>query len=321
LPRAVPPTLLRATRMVISPPQMTDLVHHPLRDSAEQTRLIARDARAERNRLLSLVVPALALIGFLLLIPLGWLTWQSLVNEGGLTPEHYLRLVEDETYFKSFVLTFEISGLVTLLAILLGYPVSYLLCQLPPRWAAFGLALVIVPFWTSLLVRTYAWMVLLQRRGLVNTWLMDLGVIERPIPFVHNVTGTTIGMLHIMLPFMVLPLYAAMRGIDKEFMRAAANLGATPRYAFWRVFFPLSQPGLFAGTVLVFVICLGFYVTPELLGGGRVIMVSMLVQRNVELYYQWGAASSVAVVLLVFVFIAFAALNRVLAVERVFGAR
>lgn len=301
---------------------MASLVEQrPSLAAAEQERLIARDARRERDRLLSLVVPALALVGVLLLLPLGWLAWQSFMGETGLTLEHYRRVFEDSTYSKSFLLTFEISAMVTGLAILLGYPLSYMLCQLRPRWAALGLALVIVPFWTSLLVRTYAWMVLLQRRGLVNTTLMDLGVIEQPLAFVHNVTGTMIGMLHIMLPFMVLPLYATMRGIDPELMRAAANLGGSPRYAFWRVFFPLSRPGLLAGTVLVFVICLGFYVTPELLGGGRVVMVSMLVQRNVELYFQWGAASSVAVILLILVFAAFAVLNRFLAVERVFGAR
>lgn len=288
---------------------------------AEQERLIARDARRERDRLLTLILPALTLVAILLLLPLGWLTWQSFVGDSGLTLEHYVRVFEDSTYSKSFLLTFEISAMVTGLAILLGYPLSYMLCQLPPRWAAFGLALVIVPFWTSLLVRTYAWMVLLQRRGLINKTLIDLGVIDQPLAFVHNITGTTIGMLHIMLPFMVLPLYATMRAIDPELMRAAANLGGNPRYAFWRVFFPLSRPGLLAGTTLVFVICLGFYVTPELLGGGRVVMVSMLVQRNVELYFQWGAASSVAVILLIIVFAAFAFLNRFLAVERVFGAR
>lgn len=293
----------------------------PTSMAAEQERLIARDARRERDRLLALMLPALALMAVLLLLPLGWLTWQSFVGDAGLTLEHYVRVFGDSTYSKSFLLTFEISAMVTGLAILLGYPLSYMLCQLPPRWAAFGLALVIVPFWTSLLVRTYAWMVLLQRRGLINKTLLDLGVIDQPLAFVHNITGTTIGMLHIMLPFMVLPLYATMRAIDPELMRAAANLGGNPRYAFWRVFFPLSRPGLLAGITLVFVICLGFYVTPELLGGGRVVMVSMLVQRNVELYFQWGAASSVAVILLIIVFAAFALLNRFFAVERVFGAR
>src|SRR5262249_26323349 len=159
----------------------------------------------------------------------------------------------------------------------------------------------ILPFWTSLIVRTYAWMVLLQRRGVVNESLLNLGIVEQPLSFVYNMTGVTIGMLHIMLPFMILPLYASMRGADMELMRAAANLGASPVYAFWRVFFPLSRSGLIAGIVLVFTISLGFYVTPELMGGGRVVMVSMLVQRNVEIYSQWGAASSVAVILLVFV--------------------
>jgi ABC-type spermidine/putrescine transport system permease subunit I len=207
------------------------------------------------------------------------------------------------------------------LAVLIGYPLSYLLSQLTGKWATIGLALVIVPFWTSLLVRTYAWLVLLQRKGIINNALLELDLISEPLKLVHNFTGTVIGMLHIMLPFMVLPLYASMKRIDLSLMRAASNLGASPVHAFWQVFFPLSRAGLMAGTLLVFVLCLGFYITPEILGGGHTIMISMLVQRNVELYFEWGAASSVAIVLLVMVLVVFGFLNRVLAVERVFGAR
>ena len=283
---------------------------------------VVRDARREQTRLLSLVLPALVVIALLLFTPLGWLAFQSVVDrEGALTGAHYLRIYEDTAYQSTFWLTFEISGLVTLLAILLGYPLSYMLAQLPPRLAAIGLGFVIVPFWTSVLVRTYAWLVLLQRKGLVNDLLVDLAVVERPLALVHNYAGTAVGMLHIMLPFMVLPLYATMRRIEPDLMQAAANLGARPTYAFWHVFFPLSRPGLLAGTLLVFVLCLGFYITPELLGGGRTILISMLVQRNVELYFEWGAASSVAVVLLVCVVIVFWVMSKVLSVERLFGGR
>ena len=133
---------------------------------------------------------------------------------------------------------------------------------------------VMLPFWTSLLVRTYAWLVLLQRTGLINTWGIDLGLWSEPLPLVYNLTGTLIGMVHIMVPFVVLPLYSSMRTIDRSLIQAAANLGASPVQGFWRVFFPLSLPGLTAGSLVVFILCLGVYVTPAVLGGGRVIMVS-----------------------------------------------
>ena len=158
---------------------------------------------------------------------------------------------------------------------------------------------VLLPFWTSLLVRTYAWLVLLQLKGLVNGWLIDAGIIDTPLRLVHNFTGNLIGMSQIMLPFLVLPLYASMRAIDPDYVKAAANLGAGPIAAFWRVFFPLSLPGLFAGMLLVFVLSLGFFVTPVVLGGGRIIMVAMRIEKSISLYSNWGAASALAVVLLV----------------------
>jgi putative spermidine/putrescine transport system permease protein/spermidine/putrescine transport system permease protein len=158
---------------------------------------------------------------------------------------------------------------------------------------------VLIPFWTSLLVRTYAWLVLLQKKGLINNIALDIGLISEPIKFVHNTTGTLIGMVHIMLPFLILPLYANMRSIDKDCLKAASSLGATPTRAFWTVFFPLSLPGLTAGLLIVFVLCLGFYVTPAILGGGRVIMAAMKISSNIELYFSWGAASALGVVLLV----------------------
>jgi putative spermidine/putrescine transport system permease protein/spermidine/putrescine transport system permease protein len=178
---------------------------------------------------------------------------------------------------------------------------------------------VLIPFWTSLLVRTYAWLVLLQRRGLINETLQDWGLIDAPLRLVQNYTGTVIGMLHIMLPFMILPLYAALRAVDANYMRAASNLGASPVRAFWTVFFPLSLPGVIAGSLLVFILSLGFYVTPALLGGGRVMMVSMKIQQNAGLYFDWGAASALGVVLLAITFVIFWVLGRFMRIERLFG--
>ena len=287
---------------------------------APNAALIRKAEWSEKATFLALMLPALLFVGILLLIPLAWLAGQSIFYPEP-TLDHYSRIITDESYWRSFRTTFEISFLVTGLAMLIGYPLCYLLSQLPNRLAIFGLFLVLVPFWTSLLVRTYAWMVLLQRRGPINDFLLSTGLIDRPLTLMNNFTGTVIGMLHIMLPFLILPLYATMKKIDFDLMKASASLGAHPIRAFWTIYFPLSMPGLVAGTLLVFVLSLGFYITPELLGGGRVVMVSMLIQRNVTLYFEWGSASSVAIVLLVLIGIIFWILNRFLAVERVFGAR
>lgn len=282
---------------------------------------LARDARRERRRALALALPALLLVGLVALLPTGWLFWLSVIEGEKLSAAHYLRLVEEESYRRIFWTTFEIAAVVTVLAALLGYPLAYWLSRLPERWANFGLVLVLVPFWTSLLVRTYAWLVLLQRRGLVNRALQGLGLIDEPLRLVHNWTGTVIGMLHILLPFLVLPVYASLRAIDPAYLAAAASLGASPVRAFWTVFFPLSLPGLLAGCLLVFVLALGFYVTPAILGGGRVLMVAMKVQENAGLYLDWGAASALAVVLLLATLALFALLARLVPLERLLLGR
>ena len=157
---------------------------------------------------------------------------------------------------------------------------------------------VLLPFWTSLLVRTYAWLVLLQKKGMLNDFAIYLGLWETPVKLVHNMTGTLIGMAHIMLPFLVLPLYGSMRKIEREMMHAAASLGASPVQAFWKVYFPLSLSGMVAGSLIVFILCLGFYVTPAVLGGGRVIMVATQITAILENQFDWGAASALGVVLL-----------------------
>ena len=276
--------------------------------------------RLEQRRLGWLAWPGLALIGIVALAPIAWLFWMSFLGKDGFTLEHYYRLL-DENYIRTLQTTFEISFLVTFISVLIGYPLAYMISQVKPRLATFLMMLVLFPVWTSLLVRCYAWLVLLQRRGVINTWLQDVGLIETPLPMMHNFTGTTIGMLHIMLPFMVLPLYSSMRAINRDYMRDAANLGASPVRAFWQIYVPLSLPGLFAGIVIVFVLCLGFYVTPALLGGGRVYMWSMQIERNVTYHADWGAASALGVVLLVITLAILWGVGRVIGFDRIVGGK
>jgi putative spermidine/putrescine transport system permease protein/spermidine/putrescine transport system permease protein len=261
--------------------------------------VLSADARRESWALLGLCSPGIVLVGIIIVVPIGWLFWLSLFDEAGmLSGANYARFVEQASYVRTFITTFEVAFIVTGLCVLLGYPLAYMLSQLPRRAASICLIFVILPFWTSVLVRTYAWLVILQRKGLLNTWLMDLGVISQPLPLAHNFAGVVIGMTHILLPFLVLPLYASMKAIDADYLRAAMNLGAPPTATFWQIFFPLSLPGLAAGVVIVFILCLGFFVTPALMGGGKVIMWAMRMEQTTSLYSNWGAGSALGVVLL-----------------------
>lgn len=279
---------------------------------------LATQEATEGRRILALASPGLVLIGLVLFLPIGWLFYLSFTGPDGFTLEHYQRMSHG-AYIKTFTTTFKIAFVVTGVCVLLGYPLAYLISQVSERMRPWLLACVLLPFWTSLLVRTYAWLVLLQRRGIINSWLQDMGLIDQPLRIVHNFTGTTIGMVHIMLPFLVLPLYASMKSIDRDLMKAASNCGATPIQAFWQVFFPLSLPGLFAGVVLVFVLCLGFYVTPAVLGGGRVVMWAMQIESNVALYANWGAASALGVALLVVTLAILWIMTRLFRINRYLG--
>ncbi|MEL7254346.1 MAG: ABC transporter permease [Pseudomonadota bacterium] len=281
---------------------------------------LRRDGQLERLKLFGLSSPALLLVLVILVIPVGWLFYVSFIGaDGTFSMENYERMIKRKSYARIFQTTFEVSLLTTALCILIGYPLAYFMSQLPTKWANLCLITVLLPFWTSLLVRTYAWLVLLQKNGLVNNWAISLGLWDEPIKIVHNLNGTLIGMVHIMLPFLILPVYGAMRAIDRDYLKAAANLGASPRRAFWTVFFPLSTPGLFAGALMVFILCLGFFVTPAVLGGGKVIMVSMKIVSNIELFVNWGAASALGVVLLVLTVVVLWIASRFLRLDQMTG--
>ncbi|MCX7623357.1 MAG: ABC transporter permease [Thermomicrobium sp.] len=268
---------------------------------------------------LVLLAPALVALLVLFVYPILRLLFTSVVDDGQFTLEHYRRIVEVDLYLRVLRTTFVIAVQVTAICLVLGYPLAYFLATLRPRSARLLMILVLIPFWTSILVRTYAWMVLLQRQGVVNRWLLELGLIDEPLRMMYNRIGVLVGMSHVLLPFMVLPTYAVMRGIDRSLLRAAANLGASPVQAFLRVFLPLSLPGVAAGSLLVFILALGFFITPALMGGRTDMMIAQLIETQIRTELNFAFAAALATVLLVITLIVFAVYNRLLGIEKMFG--
>jgi len=194
--------------------------------------------------------------------------------------------------------TFVIAAVVTAVCALLAYPLALWMSRLRSRWQVVAICFVVVPFWVSILVRTYAWIVVLGNGGIVNRWLVDLALVDRPISFLYNEFGVTLGMVNVLLPFVVLPLYAAMLKFDGRLLQVAQTLGARDNAVFWRVFFPITLPALMAAMVLVFILSLGFYITPAVLGGGKVPMVANMMDLLVNRFSRWEMAAAVSVMLL-----------------------
>ncbi len=261
--------------------------------------------------------------------------WGILKRESRIiTPSYYLLALDYEytptgeiaprpeiyqVYTDLFVRTAWMSVFITVMCILLAYPVSYLLATLPLRYSNLLMVLVLLPFWTSLLVRTSAWIVLLQQEGVINDLLVSVGVIddEGRLRMIYNQIGTIVAMTHILLPFMILPLYSVMKTINPSFLRAARSLGATPLVAWFRVYFPLTLPGLAAGVMLVFILAIGYYITPALVGGETGIFISNMIANNMQgSSAQLRLAAALATILLVLVMIFYWLFNKMVGVER-----
>jgi ABC-type spermidine/putrescine transport system permease subunit I len=240
-------------------------------------------------------LPALVLLGVFFLFPVLRMLGYS-VETGNL--DWYAKALGEGLYLQVFWNTFEIAVFVTFFCLLLGYPLGFLIATTTPFWATMGFIFVLLPLWTSVLVRTYAWMVLLGRNGVFNRLLMDGGVIADPLPLLHNLTGVLIGMVHVLLPYMVLPIYGAVKRLDPAIVAAAEGLGASSWRIFWRIYLPLTLNGIFAGAVIVFVLSLGFFITPALLGGGRVMMIAVLIEQQVRETLNWPFAAALSAVLL-----------------------
>jgi putative spermidine/putrescine transport system permease protein len=240
--------------------------------------------------------------------------WQAIAKNGARwTPDYLLasvdlrrnaeggieRMPEDQRVFARILLrTFEISAITTLCCLLLGYPLAWWLSTLPARRANVLMIVVLVPFWTSILVRIAAWIVLLQSEGLVNRGLMGLGLVDHPVALLFNRVGVVIAMTHILLPFMILPLYSVMKSVPPTYLRAAVSLGSTPLAAFFRVYVPQTYAGIGAGGLLVFILAIGYYVTPALLGGADDQMLSYYIAQYTNVNINWGMACALGAVLL-----------------------
>jgi putative spermidine/putrescine transport system permease protein len=240
--------------------------------------------------------------------------WQAIAKNGSRTSPFYLLAAldhrqdafghieatdpDEQIYVTVFGRTFVISAMVTLFTLLLGYPLAYWISTLSERRANLVMVMVLIPFWTSILVRVAAWIVLLQTEGLVNHALIDLGVIKEPLALLFNRVGVYISMTHILLPFMNLPLYSVMKSIPPTYQRAAVSLGSHPFAAFWRVYVPQTYPGVGAGALLVFILAIGYYITPALLGGPNDQMVSYYVAYFTNVTINWGMACALGALLL-----------------------
>jgi putative spermidine/putrescine transport system permease protein len=242
-----------------------------------------------------LVLPIVAFLLLVLVAPLV-LVLASSVTDPQVGLANYRDFFGSPVYVDVLANTFRISGLVTVVTLLLGFPYAYLMTLASPFWRGVMLVAVLVPFWTSLLVRTFAWVLMLGDAGVVNETLIGMGILDEPIAMIRNLTGVVVGMVQVMLPFAVL---ASMRGIDRRLVQAAEGLGARPIQAFWRIYAPLALPGVAAAALLVFVSSLGFYITPALLGGPQDVMIGELIVQQLSGVLRWGFASALAVVLLV----------------------
>lgn len=235
------------------------------------------------------------------------------------SPENYLGVVQDPIYAASLWRTIQIAFTVTLLSAIIGYPVAYVMARSSKGLSTFLLAALMLSFWTSLLVRTFAWQVILNNTGIVNEFLLGLGIIQEPLPLVRNLFAVYVGMVHILMPYAILATFASLRSIRPEVEQAAQSLGANRMQVFFRVTLPLSLPGVAAGMVLVFVLSLGFYITPALLGGPQDSLISQSIVLQVQQYMQPGMGSAMAVVLVLLVLVVFLVATRFVGLGRILG--
>jgi ABC-type spermidine/putrescine transport system permease subunit I len=278
------------------------------------------EERRETLRHVLMLLPAVLVLAVLFAYPLLGIVNRS-VYKAGYTLDMYRQIFRVPVYLQVILATFKVSALVTMVCLALGYPLAYMLATRRPRTAQLLMIIVVLPFFTSIIVRTYAWMVLLGRNGIVNQYLMALGFADKPLLLLYNQGGVVIGMSYVLLPYMVLTVYSVMRSIDPRLVRAAHSLGASRLQAFRRVFLPLSLPGIAGGTLLVFILSLGFFITPALMGGPGDMMIAMLIEREVEITLNWSFASALAVILLALTLVGFTGYNRIVRLERVFEGR
>ncbi|APM40051.1 ABC transporter permease [Clostridium kluyveri] len=256
------------------------------------------------NNLLSVkwilvILPALFIIVFTF-VPMISLFKLSIIDENGFTFKYIAQIFTEPIYLQVIWLTLKTSFIVTVISIVLAYPVAYFIIKTKSsRTKKVILMIIMIPFWISLLVRTFSWIIILQEQGILNTFLKNIGLINQPLDLLYNTASVTIGMTHVLFPYMVLNVYSVMSSIDTQLVEVAQVMGARPIKAFWQVFFPLSVPGILSGSILVFVLALGYFITPALLGGSKNMLVSTLIQNNISATLNWPLASALSLVLFI----------------------
>jgi putative spermidine/putrescine transport system permease protein len=261
------------------------------------------------------IVPAIVLIAVLTIYPVARIIAIAFGNGLG----NFVQLFESRVFWSTLRITLYISVETTAVSLLLGYPFAYLVTAYRREVAQRLLLIVVATFWISLIVRAYAWMVILGRRGVVNEFLMTLGITQEPLALLFSRPAVTIGMVHYLLPYMILALYAGMNGIDRRLMSAAQTLGASSFQAFRRVFLPLSLPAIFAGSTLVFILATGFFVVPSLLGGAQEMTLAVYIERQ-TFFLNWDLASSAAVLLAGVSLALFLIVDKLIGLDELFGA-
>ncbi len=266
------------------------------------------------------ILPAFLFLGVFFVLPVSLLLGLSFLNpDGELSLQHYQRLWDKPVYMKVLGITLKTAAWTTALCILGGYPIAYLLATVAKTTRARLTILVLMPFWTSFLVRTFAWIVLLGRKGAINNFLIDIGIIDQPIKMIFNFTGVMVGMSHALMPLAVLTMLSVMEGIDKNLSKAGSTMGARGGQTFWRIYFPLSVPGIAAGGMLVFITSLGFFITPALLGGARDTMIVQTIIFQIKEILNWGFAGAIGVLLMVAVLIIFFVYDKLLGLSTLSG--
>jgi putative spermidine/putrescine transport system permease protein len=290
--------------------------------SSARNKLSLSSSREKKPRQwlnLALLLPALILLGVFFAYPLVDMLMRSVSDDSGYTLEYYRRALGRPVYLRVLLNTFELALIVTITALVLAYPFAFAISRASGRKAGVLLGLVLIPFFTSILVRTYAWMVILGRDGMLNQALEAMGL--GSVQLLYNRPGVVIGMVYALLPYMVLTLFSVMRGIDPNLMQAASTLGANDWQVFRRIFLPLSLPGIVGGCLLVFILSLGYFITPRLMGGDRDQTIATIIEYQVEFALNWNFAATLAAILLVVTLLGYAVYSRVAGLQALFESK
>ena len=286
-----------------------------------KSKLTGRESIRRYSLLQSLILagPILVLLLVFYLYPLIKLFPESLLFEGQFSWEHYNHFFREALYGRILLRTVRIAVYVTIICFVIGYPVAYFLAGLKSqRICNLLMICILLPFFTSILVRSYAWIVLLQTKGVINSMLLSIGLIKKPLTLLHNEFAVLLGMVHIMLPFMVLPIFSVLKNLDRNLIRAARNLGANAIKAFALITFPLSLPGVGAGVMFTFILSLGFFITPALLGGPKTLMISTLIEQQINRLINWEFAGAISVVLLLTTIIAVIVFDKIVGLDKIY---